>query len=236
MKTVKKRSVAPVYLIGAVWLAYAFLFPLYRIMDYVICGVVSLIVFGISKSIFRTRVIEVPEEPKAAPSAEKPKAAEQAPTEPASSLTPEQQELVLERDRAVSELRRLNANIEDPTLSAQIDHMEATTQKIFSYVLEHPEKKTQIRRFLNYYLPTTIKLLNAYDRMDDAGVSGANIDGTKGKIEQMLATVVTAFDKQLDALFGDEALDISADITVLEHMMAQEGLTDNDDFKTATQN
>ncbi len=236
MKTVKKRSVIPVYLIGVVWLAYAFLFPLYRVMDYVICGVASLILFLISKSIFRTRVIEVPEETKTASPKEEPSPAEPSKAEPTPSLTPEQQELVTERDRAVSELRRLNTNIEDPTISAQIDHMEATTQKIFAYVLEHPEKKTQIRRFLNYYLPTTIKLLNAYDRMDDAGVSGANIDGTKGKIEQMLATVVTAFDKQLDALFGDEALDISADITVLEHMMAQEGLTDNDDFKTATQN
>lgn len=226
MKTVKKRSVAPIYLIGLVWLVYSFLFPLYRPMDFILCGVVSLVVFLIAKSVFRTRVIEIPEEKKAA---------EPIKAEPASNLTPEQRELAAERDRAVSELHRLNDNIEDPTLSAQIDHMEVTTKKIFSYVLEHPEKKTQIRRFLNYYLPTTIKLLNAYDRMDSAGVSGANIDGTKGKIEQMLSTVVTAFDKQLDALFGDEALDISADITVLEQMMAQEGLSDNNDFKTATQ-
>ena len=236
MKTVKKRSVIPVYLIGAVWLAYAFLFPLYRIMDYVICGAASLIIFLISKSIFRTRIIEVPEETQASSPEDVSESAEKAKAEPSPALTPEQQELVTERDRAISELRRLNTNIEDPTISAQIDHMEATTQKIFTYVLEHPEKKTQIRRFLNYYLPTTIKLLNAYDRMDDAGVSGTNIDGTKGKIEQMLTTVVAAFDKQLDALFSDEALDISSDITVLEHMMAQEGLTDNGDFKTATQN
>ena len=54
---------------------------------------------------------------------------------------------------------------------------------------EHPQKLPQIRRFLNYYLPTTLKLLNAYDRMDSAGVAGANIDGTMGKIESMLDTV-----------------------------------------------
>lgn len=230
MKTVKKRSVVPVYLIGAVWLAYALLFPLYRVTDYVICGVASLIVFFVSKSIFRTRIIEVPEEAKAAEQPPEEKEAEPSPT-----LSPEQQELAAERDRAVSELRRLNDNIEDAVISAQIDHMESTTRKIFACVMEHPEKKVQIRRFLNYYLPTTIKLLNSYDRMDSAGVSGANIDGTKGKIEQMLSTVTAAFDKQLDALFGDEALDISADITVLEQMMAREGLTDRDDFKTAGQ-
>jgi hypothetical protein len=226
MKTVKKRSVVPIYLIGVVWLVYALLFPLYRISDYLICAALSLVAFGVGKSMFPTRTIELPEENTSTETKETTQAA-------TSSLTPEQQELVTERDRAISELRRLNDNIKDPTISAQIDHMVVTTEKIFAYVLEHPEKKTQIRRFLNYYLPTTLKLLNAYDRMDNTGVSGANIDGTKGKIEQMLASVVSAFDKQLDALFSEEALDISADITVLEHMMAQEGLTENADFKTA---
>ena len=76
-----------------------------------------------------------------------------------------------------------------------------------------------------YYIPTTLKLLNAYDRMDAAGVSGTNIDGTMGRIEQIMDTVVSAFDRQLDALFGDEALDISTDITVLENLLAQEGLS-----------
>jgi len=71
---------------------------------------------------------------------------------------------------------------------------------------------------------TTLKLLNAYDRMGAAGVEGANIDGTMGRIDAMMDKVVEAFDKQLDALFADEALDISTDITVLEQMLAQEGL------------
>lgn len=129
-----------------------------------------------------------------------------------------------ERDRAVSEMRRLNDSIEDAKISRQIDHMERVTQKIFAHVAANPKKLPQIRRFLNYYLPTTLKLLNAYDRMDDAGVAGANIDGTMGKIEAMLDTVVLAYDKQLDALFADEALDISTDITVMEQMLSQEGL------------
>ena len=108
----------------------------------------------------------------------------------------------------------------------EIERLETTTQKIIGVVVEKPEKLSQISRFLNYYLPTTLKLLNAYDRMDAAGVSGINIDGTKGKIEDMMETICKAFDKQLDALFGDEALDISADITVLEQMLQQEGLGD----------
>lgn len=102
-----------------------------------------------------------------------------------------------ERDRALEELKRLNENITDEKLSRQLDHIQATTEKIFAFVLEHPEKKGQIRRFQDYYLPTTIKLLNAYDRMDNLGVSGANIDASKGRVEQMLTTVETAYDKQL---------------------------------------
>jgi hypothetical protein len=78
---------------------------------------------------------------------------------------------------------------------------------------------------LDYFLPTTIKLLNAYDRMDSAGISGSNIDATKAKVEQMLNTLCSAFDKQLDALFSDEALDVSTDITVMENLLAQEGLS-----------
>ena len=115
-------------------------------------------------------------------------------------------------------------NIEDAKLSAQIVHMEEVTGKIFDIVAGQPAKLPQLRRFLNYYLPTTLKLLNAYDRMGAAGVEGANIDGTMGRIDAMMDKVVEAFDKQLDALFADEALDISTDITVLEQMLAQEGL------------
>ena len=164
------------------------------------------------RALFRDRVLVLPDpEP-------------EANREPETTGNPEMDALMAERDRALSEMRRLNDSIEDAKISAQIDHMEEVTRKIFAHVAANPKKLPQIRRFLNYYLPTTLKLLNAYDRMDDAGVAGANIDGTMGKIEAMLDTVVLAYDKQLDALFADEALDISTDITVMEQMLAQEGL------------
>ena len=111
---------------------------------------------------------------------------------------------------------------------------EEVTGKILDYVAQHPDKRPQIRKFLNYYLPTTLKLLNAYDRMGSAGVSGANINGTMGKIESMMDTIVSAFDRQLDALFGDEALDIATDITVLEQMLAGEGLSGSE-FETKSE-
>ena len=92
---------------------------------------------------------------------------------------------------------------------------------------QHPEKLPQIRKFMSYYLPTTLKLLNAYDRMGQQGVAGENISSTMHRVEDMMATVVIAFEKQLDNLFSAEALDLSTDMVVLENMMAREGLSDD---------
>lgn len=135
--------------------------------------------------------------------------------------------MIKDKELAIAEMKRLDNNIVDEHISAQIVHLEEVTGKIVDYVATHPQKKRQVKRFFNYYLPTTIKLLDAYDRMDDAGISGINIDGTKGKIEEMMDTAVTAYDKQLDYLYKDEAIDISTDITVMENLLKAEGLKDN---------
>lgn len=214
-----KRSPIPVYAVMLVWLGWGLFFPLYTIVHFILALGVSLIVFGIAKKIWRDRVITIPDpKPKAAPRPEPAKSA------PKSTGNPELDALMCERDRAISEMRRLNDSIEDEKISTQIDHLEELTRKIIGCVVENPQKLAQIRKFLNFYLPTTLKLLNAYDRMDAAGISGANIDGTMGKIDAMMDTVVVAFERQLDALFADEALDISTDITVMEQLLAQEGI------------
>ena len=229
-----KRSVAPFYLVAALWLVWALILPLYRPLDYILAAVASVIVFIVGKAIWPDKAYQIADpagekkepEKQAPPKAEKAQSQPQPPKEEKKSTgDPELDNLLKQRDMALSEMRRLNDSIEDEKLSAQIDHLEATTKKIFDLVAEKPAKKSQISRFMNYYLPTTLKLLNAYDRMDAAGVSGTNIDGTMGRIEQIMDTVVSAFDRQLDALFGDEALDISTDITVLENLLAQEGLS-----------
>ena len=215
MTTHKKVSVLPIYLAGLVWLGYALLFPLHAPLHYVLCAGLSLAAFVAGKAIFPDKVYQTPEAPKT--EAKKPEAKRDE--------DPKVAALRKEKDRAVSELRRLNDAIPDEKISAQIDHLEEVTGKIIDHVIANPAKQPQISRFLDYFLPTTIKLLNAYDRMDSAGISGSNIDATKQKVETMLDTLCTAFDKQLDALFGDEALDISTDITVMENLLAQEGLS-----------
>lgn len=231
MKKLKKqRSVVPVYLIAVVWFIGGFFFRVHRPLGFAVLVAISAAVFLIARQIWRDRTIVVtkpdPEpkqkaEPKAEP---EPTAAKVEPERPED---PEIAALRQDRDRAVGEMRRLNDSIEDPTLSRQIDHIEATTGKIFTYVMAHPDQKSQIRRFLNYYLPTTLKLLNAYDRLDEAGISGINIDGAKGKISEVMAAIVSAFDRQLDALYQGEVMDINAEIKVLQSLLTGDGLADD---------
>ena len=223
-----KRSVLPVYLIGVTWLVYAAVFPLRAPVHYVSCAVLSAVIFAAAKAVFPDQHFNMPGEtekpsaPKAEQAKEKAEAKQENAKEPA--LSPEIAKLVQERDRALAEMRRLNDNIPDEKISRQIDHLEEVTRKIIGQVVDDPQKLPQIRRFLDYYLPTTLKILNAYDRMGAVGISGENIDTTKSKVETMMDTVCQAFDKQLDALFGAEALDISTDITVMENLLAREGL------------
>ena len=222
----RRPSVAPIYAVGVTWLIWSLVLPLYQPLHWFGAAAASLAVYVLGRClIWKDRVLIVPDEP------EQKEPEEKAETKEETSEDPEIAALKKERERALSEMRRLNDNIEDAAISAQIDHLEEVTGKILDYVAQHPEKRSQIRKFLNYYLPTTLKLLNAYDRMGSAGVSGTNIDGTMGKIETMMETIVAAFDRQLDALFGDEALDIATDITVLEQMLAGEGLS-GPDFET----
>ena len=210
MAKIVKKSPVPIYAVGAVWLVFGLFLPFYKLTHFLAAAALSIAAYLVAKKLCPDKVTLIPDPV----------------PEPESQTTgnAELDALIAERDRAVSEMRRLNDNIADAKISAQIDRLEDLTKKIIAHVVDHPQKLPQIRKFLNYYLPTTLKLLNAYDRMDAAGVSGTNIDGTMGKIETMMDTVVQAFERQLDALFGDEALDISTDITVMENMLAREGL------------
>lgn len=230
-----KHSVLPIYLVGFFWLGYALLFSLRSAGQYLLCAALSAVVFILGKALFPDKTYDLPEEKeqsKQEAAKDDAKEKTQAKTEqPAPS--PEVAALMKEHDRAISEMRRLNDNIPDPRLSQQIDHLEEVTGKIVDQVVSQPKKLPQIRRFMDYYLPTTLKLLNAYDRMDSTGIAGDNITATKDKVSAMMDTIVRAFDRQLDALFGEEALDISTDITVMENLLAREGLTQD---KPSSQN
>ncbi len=211
------KSAAPIYAVAALWVFWMIFFPLYSVGHYILLVLSSLILYNIvtNAGLKKVRRNQQPEKQQAEPEKNAPTGNDQV------------DKLIKDRDLAVKEMRRLDDNIKDEKISRQINDLEATTQKIFDYVIVHPDKIGQISKFLNYYLPTTLKLLNTYDRMGARGVEGENITGTMQKVEDTLEMVVSAFHKQLDTLFAGEAIDVSADITVMENLMKNEGLTDD---------
>ncbi len=108
--------------------------------------------------------------------------------------------------------------------------IEAHTKNIFDYVTENPDSMSQIRTFMNYYLPTTLKLLQSYSRIERVGVAGENMQRSKDNIEKTLDLLVIGFEQQVDQLFRNESIDISSDISVLEQMMQKDGLDGRNDF------
>lgn len=216
MKKIVHKPAAPIYAAAVVWILYALLFPLYRAGHFALCAAASAAVYLIARLFCRDVVEEVEEKPEPTGNAELDK-------------------MISDGNLAIAEMKRLNESIKDEKISRQIDRLEEISGKIFDCVKASPEKLPQIRKFMNYYLPTTLKLLNAYDRMGSQGVSGENISGTMERVENMMGTIVTAFERQLDGLFGDQALDISTDITVLENMMAREGLSDDPIHRTQSE-
>ncbi len=210
--TVKKvrKSVAPYYGVAATWVVYALLFDLYKVSNFIFAAILSAGVGLLLRAVCKDEEIEV--EVPETPVEEKPTGNE------------ELDKMIKDGQLAIREMKRLDGNIADEKISADIRRLETVSQSIFDQVKADPAKLPQIRKFMDYYLPTTLKLLNAYDRMDSTGGSGENIDGTKSRVEGIMTTIVAAFEKQLDSLFGSDAMDISTDISVLETMLAREGL------------
>lgn len=122
------------------------------------------------------------------------------------------------------EIRNLNDEIDDEGVSNRIDRIGELTASIFTVVRRKPERADEVKKFMNYYLPTTFKLLKSYALMEKQSYQGENIVASRKKIEDILDSLITAFEQQQDRLFRTEALDVEADIQVLETMMAKDGL------------
>lgn len=126
------------------------------------------------------------------------------------------------------QIRAANDALPGEEISQSLDTLESVTRRIFVCVEQHPEKLGEIRRFMRYYLPTTLKLVKAYEEFESQPVRGENIRKAEGEIQQALGTINTAFGNLLDTLYANEAFDISTDISALETMLKQEGLTGSD--------
>lgn len=131
---------------------------------------------------------------------------------------------------ALRAIRSANDRIADAVLSEKIDHLETVAGKIFREVEQHPEKQQQAAAFLNYYLPTTLKLLDSYAKFEEAGIEGENLSRAQERIEETMDALIKGFDKQLDDLYRNEAMDIDSDIRVMENMLRRDTASVEDDF------
>ena len=136
--------------------------------------------------------------------------------------------LIEEGKESIEQIRDANEAISGEVISQKLDRLEIILCKIFEYVENHTDELPETRKFMGYYLPTTLKLVNAYREMDAEPIQGENIRSAKHEIEETLDTINYAFENLLDSFYQDKAMDISTDITVLETMLAQEGLTEKD--------
>ena len=143
-------------------------------------------------------------------------------------LSPEVQEVLDKGNEFLDKIHKSNDAIPGVEISAKISRMELIVEKIFERAQKHPEIIPDLKKMMNYYLPMTVKLLDAYEEMDRMPVQGENIKSSKKEIEDTLDTLNQAFEKLLDFVFQDTAWDVSSDISVLHTLLAQEGLTDDD--------
>lgn len=143
-------------------------------------------------------------------------------------LSPEVQEVLDKGNEFLDKIHKSNDAIPGVEISAKISRMELIVEKIFERAQKHPEIIPDLKKMMNYYLPMTVKLLDAYEEMDRMPVQGENIQSSKKEIEDTLDTLNQAFEKLLDSVFQDTAWDVSSDISVLHTLLAQEGLTDDD--------
>lgn len=212
----KKTRVSPIYAVALVWLVLSLVHPPYSFGRLIVYTLVSAAVFFNVRAFVKDKYgEEYIEEPEPEP-VKKP--------EPEASRGAAVDAIIAEGKTAQRELGRLYASIGDLEVKKKIRDIMEVSDKIIQDAIDDPSDVPQIKKFLDYYLPTTIKLLNTYDRMGSQGIEGENISGTMASIEEMLDTAISAYKKLLDGLFANQALDIETDIEVMNTMLRREGL------------
>ncbi len=211
-RTVTTPSAVPFYFAAAVWVLSAFVLPMHRLFPLIGVAAVSAIAYGIGRKFFpgTTRYEKIEIVPK-----------------------DEREALVLSGRKELSRILEINGRIANPALNQTVDRLVEVGNRIFDHLSEKEERLFPVRRFMNYYLPMTVKLLSSYEKAESQNVSGENIDAVKEKILGAMDMVEKAFERQLDLLFQDDVMDISTDITVFENLLKQEGLWETEPFSDA---
>ncbi|MEA4965768.1 MAG: 5-bromo-4-chloroindolyl phosphate hydrolysis family protein [Oscillospiraceae bacterium] len=212
MKEVKKPSVVPIYGTGAAILLYNLLLPMYRPLHVLLCAALAVAGYLVLLHFFPGTTVYV-EQPEPAPD----------------TGSRELDEAILQGRETIAELRQLNERIPDAEVSQSLSDIERLTQEMFRQVEQQQQKLQSIRRMLNYYLPTTLKLVRKYAELQDQANLGS-VSAMLGQIRDMLRTVETALQNQVTRLYENDAVDITADIRVMEQMLRSQGLSGEQDF------
>lgn len=233
MRRKRRRGIGPVGTIVLIWVFFAFILPVLRLSGGLIAAGLAIMASVWAANVLRRKAEKTKDEQaseaipvqytEVTPEPEKP-AAQEAPAAEPSPYSPEVQAVIQEGRTALKEMGRLYASIPNPEIRSRINELMSVSDKIIRDAIDDPADVPQIRKFLDFYLPTTIRLLNAYDRMSAQEFGGENITGSMQRIEEMLDTTIAAYKKQLDALFANQAADIQMDIDTMNTMLAREGL------------
>lgn len=204
MKTIKIKSAIPIYLAALIWILFALFAPIYELIYIIIAACVSLAAYIVSSIFLPGRTVEVDAKPDSGDEAVNAQ--------------------IAEGRSALRNLREADAAIEDEAISARLKRMTEAGGKIFDILEKEPSRAGEVRRFMNYYLPTADKLLTQYRELGESGSQGENVRGAMTVVENSLEMIAVAFERQLDSLYRHEAMDIQTDIDVLETMLASDGI------------
>ena len=133
-------------------------------------------------------------------------------------------------DQILAKIRDVNDRIPDEAMTEKINQIESITREIFRAVEQEPEKRGKIDRFMSYFLPTTLKLLESYANLERTNIAGKNISQSKKSIEIAMDTVVDGFKHQLDELYKSDAVSIETEVDVLTKMINRETVTAKQEF------
>ncbi len=202
MKIFKSRSVLPIYTVGLVWLAYALLFPLYRMADYAGAALISAIAYILVSYLVTALGINKYQN--------------------VDTGDPNTDEMIIGALKNVERMRLVRNSIQNEKARSAIQDLEQTAGLILEHIRSNREKASKVSQFFLYYLPTTVTLLARYQQMELPGQTGNHLREGKQELEEFLDKLVEAYHNILDQLFGDHAMGVSIDIDVLEQMLRQD--------------
>lgn len=212
MKTKRIPSAIPIYIAAAVWVIFGLFGHLYEFSNILLAIGLSVVTYLVARKFLPGRTVEFEEALSTGDRAVDERLAASA--------------------EALKRLRDAAASTRNPAVQKELGRIDAAGRSILAAVAGKKARYDEVRKFMDYYLPTTDKLIDQYRQLTGAG-SGEMVVKALTGIENSLGMIAKAFEKQLDKLYGDEALDISTDIRVLETMMAADGLTGEGLLKTA---